>query len=80
MMRRNRRLHRGLAILGTTGILALFACLLAAQTPAKPDADASRSAFLQFYRVLTSPRHKRAPFCGSLPVTIHQSPCIPLSN
>jgi hypothetical protein len=51
-----QRLHGGLAIFGSAAILTLLACSLAAQTGTKPDATASRAAFLQVYRVLTSPR------------------------
>jgi hypothetical protein len=64
---RGRRLH-GLAILGSAAILTLLACSLAAQTGAKPDATASRAAFLQVYRVLTSPRCQNCHPAGNAPL------------
>jgi hypothetical protein len=64
---RGRRLH-GVAILGSSAILTLLACSLAAQTTAKPDAAASRTAFLQFYRVLTSPRCQNCHPAGDAPL------------
>jgi len=67
-MRRNRRLRGTLAILGGTAALALLACTLAAQTAAKPDAAASRAAFLQVYRVLTSPRCQNCHPAGDAPL------------
>src|SRR3984893_12300074 len=67
-MRRNRRLRGTLAILGSTAALALLACTLAAQTAAKPEAAASRAAFLQVYRVLTSPRCQNCHPAGDAPL------------
>jgi hypothetical protein len=67
-MRRNRRLRGTLAILGGTAALALLACTLAAQTAAKPDAAASRAAFLQVYRVLTSARCQNCHPAGDAPL------------
>ena len=64
---RGRRLH-DVAILGSSAILTLLACSLAAQTTAKPDAAASRTAFLQFYRVLTSPRCQNCHPAGDAPL------------
>jgi hypothetical protein len=63
-----RGLHVGLAILGSTAILSLLACSLAAQTGEKPDAAAARAAFLQFYRVLTSPRCQNCHPAGDTPL------------
>ena len=67
-IRRNRRLRGSLAILGSIVALALLACSLAAQTAAKPDAAASRVAFLQVYRVLTSPRCQNCHPAGDAPL------------
>ncbi len=67
-MRRNQGLRRSLAILGGTAILTLLTCSLSAQTGAKPDAAASRAAFLQFYRVLTSPRCQNCHPAGDAPL------------
>jgi len=67
-MRRNHRLRCGFAILGSAAVLTLLACSLAAQTAAKPDAAASRTAFLQFYRVLTSPRCQNCHPAGDAPL------------
>ena len=53
---RNNRGASLQAALGGAAIVTLLACSPSAQTGAKPDAAASRAAFLQFYRVLTSPR------------------------
>jgi hypothetical protein len=65
---RGRRLHGGVAILGSTAILFLLACSVDAQTAAKPDTAASRAAFLQFYRVLTSPRCQNCHPAGDAPL------------
>ncbi len=47
----------------------LFAVLAGdAQTSAQPDASASRAAFLQFYRVLTSPRCQNCHPAGDAPL------------
>jgi hypothetical protein len=54
--------------LGSTALVALLACSLSAQTGAKPDAAASRAAFLQFYRVLTSPRCQNCHPAGDAPL------------
>jgi hypothetical protein len=66
--RRTYRLDRSLAILGSIAVLALLASSLAAQTDAKPDAAASRAAFLQVYRVLTSPRCQNCHPAGDAPL------------
>lgn len=66
-VRRSHRL-RALAVLGSTAILMLLTCSLDAQTGAKPDAAASRAAFLQFYRVLTSPRCQNCHPAGDAPL------------
>jgi hypothetical protein len=68
MVRRKRRLHRILAILGSTVVLGLLARSLTAQTAAKPDAAASRAAFLQVYRVLISPRCQNCHPAGDAPL------------
>jgi hypothetical protein len=65
---RGCRLHGGAAILGGSTILTLLACSLAAQTAAKPDSAASRAAFVQFYRVLTSPRCQNCHPAGDAPL------------
>ena len=66
--RRTYRLDLGLAILGSIAVLALLATSLKAQTDAKPDAAASRAAFLQVYRVLTSPRCQNCHPAGDAPL------------
>ncbi|HXN50682.1 MAG TPA: hypothetical protein VN943_02005 [Candidatus Acidoferrum sp.] len=68
--RRNLSLHRSLAILGSIAIVALLECSLTAQTQtaAKPDASASRAAFLEFYRVLASPRCQNCHPAGDAPL------------
>ena len=66
--RRTYRLDLGLAILGSIAVLPLLASPLAAQTDAKPDAAASRAAFLQVYRVLTSPRCQNCHPAGDAPL------------
>jgi hypothetical protein len=67
-VKRTRRLCCVAAILGSIGILALLASDVAAQTDAKPDAAASRAAFLQLYRVLTSPRCQNCHPAGDSPL------------
>ena len=67
----NRGLHAGgrlAATLGIVAVLGLVACALSAQTESKPDADASRAAFLQLYRVLTSPRCQNCHPAGDAPL------------
>lgn len=64
----SRLLHDGVAILGSAAILAVLACSLGAQTTAKPDGAASRAAFLQVYRVLTSPRCQNCHPAGDAPL------------
>jgi hypothetical protein len=59
---------RGLAILGSIATLALLTCSLSAETVAKQDAAASRAAFLQFYRVLTSARCQNCHPSGDAPL------------
>ena len=66
--RRTYRLGRSLAIFGSLAVLVLLASSLAAQTDAKPDATASRAAFLQVYRVLTSPRCQNCHPAGDAPL------------
>jgi hypothetical protein len=68
VMRRNYGRHYGFAIVGSIAVLALLPCLLAAQTAEKPDAAASRAAFLQVYRVLTSPRCQNCHPVGDAPL------------
>jgi hypothetical protein len=65
---RHRRLPCGFAILGSIAVLALLPCSLAAQTAEKPDAAAARAAFLQVYRVLTSPRCQNCHPVGDAPL------------
>jgi hypothetical protein len=65
---RSRRLPYGLAILGSMAVLALLQCSVAAQMSEKPDAAASRAAFLQVYRVLTSPRCQNCHPAGDAPL------------
>jgi hypothetical protein len=66
--RRNRGAPCALAIVGSIAVLALLPCALAAQTAEKPDAAASRAAFLQVYRVLTSPRCQNCHPAGDAPL------------
>jgi hypothetical protein len=64
-----RRCHNFLyssALLGSTALFVVLAC--AARTPAQTDAAASRAAFLQFYRVLTSPRCQNCHPAGDAPL------------
>src|SRR5260370_7797603 len=65
---RDGMLPCGFAIVGSIAVLALFPCSLAAQTAEKPDAAASRTAFLQVYRVLTSPRCQNCHPAGDAPL------------
>ena len=65
---RSRSLYGGVAILVGTALLMLLACSLSAQTGTKPEAAASRAAFLQFYRVLTSPRCQNCHPAGDAPL------------
>lgn len=67
----NRGMHacgRMAATLGIVALLGLAACSLSAQTDNKPDAAASRAAFLQLYRVLTSPRCQNCHPAGDAPL------------
>ena len=66
--RRNDGRHYGFAIVGSIAVLALLPCSLIAQTAEKPDAAASRAAFLQVYRVLTSPRCQNCHPVGDAPL------------
>jgi hypothetical protein len=66
--RRNRGPHCPFAIVGSIAVLALLPCSLAAQTAEKPDAAGSRAAFLQVYRVLTSPRCQNCHPVGDAPL------------
>jgi cytochrome c5 len=66
-------LHRVLAILGLSVCTALVAASIVAgppqpKPPAKPDAAASRAAFLQIYRVLVSPRCQNCHSAGDAPL------------
>jgi len=65
--KRNPRLRRALAILGFVSSTALIAVGWPARA-AKQDADASRAAFLQVYRVLTSPRCQNCHPAGDAPL------------
>src|SRR5256885_11458754 len=60
---------RVLAILGFSAVAAFFVNSWTARA-AKPDANDSRAAFLQIYRVLTSPRCRSEEHTSEL-----QSPC-----
>jgi hypothetical protein len=62
------KVHRSCLILGSIAILAFRASSLIAQTGANPDAAASRGAFLQVYRVLTSPRCQNCHPAGDAPL------------
>ncbi len=50
------------------GAAAIFFAASSMAHPAKPDADASRAAFLQVYRVLTSPRCQNCHPSGDAPL------------
>jgi hypothetical protein len=63
-----RNVQYSLGILGSAAIAMLLACSLRAQTSTKPDAAASRAAFLQVYRVLTSPRCQNCHPAGDAPL------------
>jgi hypothetical protein len=65
--KRNPGLRRASAILGFVSATALMAVTLPARA-AKQDADASRAAFLQVYRVLTSPRCQNCHPAGDAPL------------
>src|SRR5882724_5506461 len=54
------------ALLASAVLFAVLACT--AQTPAKPDASTSSAAFLQLYRVLTSPRCQNCHPAGDAPL------------
>jgi cytochrome c5 len=60
-------LRRAFAILGFASATALVAVSLPAH-PAKQDTDGSRAAFLQVYRVLTSPRCQNCHPAGDAPL------------
>src|SRR6202140_5726086 len=60
-------LTRVLAIFGFGAVAALFVTSWTARA-AKPDANASRAAFLQIYRVLTSPRCQNCHPAGDAPL------------
>ena len=60
-------ISRALAILGCGVASALLAASLTAR-PAKPDTAASRAAFLNVYRVLTSPRCQNCHPAGDAPL------------
>jgi len=67
----SRKLHPGrrgtFALIGLASATALIAASLPARTP-KADADTSRAAFLQVYRVLTSPRCQNCHPSGDAPL------------
>ncbi|HEY2546056.1 MAG TPA: hypothetical protein VGI46_08330 [Candidatus Acidoferrum sp.] len=63
----NTALRRGFAILSFTWLTATIAVSLAARG-AKQDTEASRAAFLQVYRVLTSPRCQNCHPAGDAPL------------
>ncbi len=65
--RRDPAISRTLAILGFGAGATLLAASLRAH-PAKPDANASRAAFLEVYRVLTSPRCQNCHPAGDAPL------------
>jgi cytochrome c5 len=65
--KRRPALHRAFAILGLASATALVAVSLPAR-PVAQDADASRAAFLQVYRVLTSPRCQNCHPAGDAPL------------
>jgi hypothetical protein len=65
--RLNPVLRSVVAILGIASLTALIAVSLSAR-PAGRDADASRAAFLQVYRVLTSPRCQNCHPAGDAPL------------
>jgi len=56
-----------LLAIGLAGVAILFAATLGAGA-AKPDAEASRAAFMQVYRVLTSPRCQNCHPAGDAPL------------
>ncbi len=60
-------ISRTLAILAVGAAAALLATSMTAQSP-KPDANASRAAFLQVYRVLISPRCQNCHPAGDAPL------------
>src|SRR5579863_2690990 len=57
-----------LKILGAIGTAALVVLSVTAQSNEKPDATASRAAFLQVYKVLTSPRCQNCHPAGDSPL------------
>ena len=63
----NPALRRTFVILGFASATGLIAVSLSAR-PAKQDTDASRAAFLQVYRVLTSPRCQNCHPAGDAPL------------
>src|ERR1700732_5272055 len=63
----HRALQHAFVILGFALATALIAVSLPARA-AKQDADASRAAFLQVYRVLTSPRCQNCHPAGDTPL------------
>jgi cytochrome c5 len=65
--RLNPALRRAFAVLGLASATVLIAVALPTRA-AKPDADASRAAFLQVYRVLTSPRCQNCHPAGDAPL------------
>jgi cytochrome c5 len=67
LAKRKPALGRALAILGLASAAALVGVSLPAR-PAKQDTEASRAAFLQVYRVLTSPRCQNCHPEGDAPL------------
>jgi len=65
--RLNPALRHAFAVLGLASATVLMAVALPTRA-AKPDADASRAAFLQVYRVLTSPRCQNCHPAGDAPL------------
>jgi len=65
--KRDAVILRALAIAGAGALTFSLAVSLKARPP-KPDAEASRAAFLQVYRVLTSPRCQNCHPAGDAPL------------
>ncbi len=65
--KRDAVILRALAIAGVGALTFSLAVSLKARPP-KPDAEASRAAFLQVYRVLTSPRCQNCHPAGDAPL------------
>ena len=63
-----KRVYSGLGILGSIAIGVFLTRSSVAQTAENPNAPASRAAFLQVYRVLTSPRCQNCHPAGDAPL------------